>query len=69
MRIKGSGPKVAIIGTQHGDEFFSVAIINEFVKLKFRTKARYTIFPIANPSAFNTVNRRSPIDNKDMNRS
>ncbi len=68
IRIYGEGPKVAIIGTQHGDEFFSIAIIDEFLKLNSSTKADLTVFPLANPSAFNISNRRSPIDNQDMNR-
>ncbi|MCK5040436.1 MAG: succinylglutamate desuccinylase/aspartoacylase family protein [Candidatus Aenigmarchaeota archaeon] len=68
IKIKGTGPKIAIVGTQHGDEFFSIAIINKFLKSNFSTDADLTIFPLANPSAFNISNRRSPIDNQDMNR-
>ncbi|OYT34358.1 MAG: hypothetical protein B6U87_02190 [Candidatus Aenigmarchaeota archaeon ex4484_52] len=69
--IKGNkaDKKIAIIGTQHGDEFFSVSIINHFLKKSGHIgKAELYIFFLANPVAFNENIRRNPIDGKDMNR-
>ncbi len=64
------GPVTGIVATQHGNEFFSIAILNQFLKKEDLTKIKgeLLIFPIANPLAFNVKERVSQIDKKDMNR-
>ncbi len=70
LQIQGkpSKKKAAIIATQHGDEFFSIAIINSFITSLTSFDGELLIFPVANPLAFNIRRRRNMIDRQDMNR-
>jgi uncharacterized protein len=65
---KNKGPTTGIVATQHGNEFFSIVILKEFLKTKFLLKGKIIIFPVANPLAYNVKERTSRIDRKDMNR-
>jgi len=65
---KMKGPTSGIVATQHGNEFFSIVILKEFLKTKYPLKGKIIIFPVANPLAYNVKERTSRIDKKDMNR-
>lgn len=65
---KKKGPTTGIVATQHGNEFFSIVILKEFLKKKYPLKGKIIIFPVANPLAYNVKERTSRIDRKDMNR-
>ena len=65
---KIKGPTAGIVATQHGNEFFSIVILKEFLKTKHPLKGKIIIFPVANPLAYNVKERTSRIDRKDMNR-
>jgi uncharacterized protein len=65
---KNKGPTTGIVATQHGNEFFSIVILKEFLKTKFLLKGKIILFPVANPLAYNVKERTSRIDRKDMNR-
>ena len=65
---KNNGPTSGIVATQHGNEFFSIVILKEFLKTKHPLKGKIIIFPVANPLAYNVKERTSRIDRKDMNR-
>lgn len=65
---KKKGPTTGIVATQHGNEFFSIVILKEFLKIKYPLKGKIIIFPVANPLAYNVKERTSRIDRKDMNR-
>ena len=65
---KKKGPTTGIVATQHGNEFFSIVILKEFLKMKHPLKGKLIIFPVANPLAYNVKERISRIDRKDMNR-
>jgi len=65
---KTEGPTTGIVATQHGNEFFSIVILKEFLKKKHSLKGKIIIFPVANPLAYNVKERTSRIDRKDMNR-
>jgi predicted deacylase len=65
---KNKGPTTGIVATQHGNEFFSIVILKEFLKSKYPLKGKIIIFPVANPLAYNVKERTSRIDRKDMNR-
>jgi len=65
---KNKGPTTGIVATQHGNEFFSIVILKEFLKTKYPLKGKIIIFPVANPLAYNVKERTSRIDRKDMNR-
>jgi len=65
---KNKGPTTGIVATQHGNEFFSIVILKEFLKTKHPLKGKVIIFPVANPLAYNVKERTSRIDGKDMNR-
>jgi uncharacterized protein len=62
------GPTSGIVATQHGNEFFSIVVLKEFLKIKYPFKGKIIIFPLANPLAYNVKERTSRIDGKDMNR-
>jgi len=65
---KNKGPTTGIVATQHGNEFFSIVILKEFLKTNYPLKGKIIIFPVANPLAYNVKERTSRIDRKDMNR-
>lgn len=65
---KEKGPTTGIVATQHGNEFFSIVILKEFLKTTYPLKGKLIIFPLANPLAYNVKERTSRIDGKDMNR-
>ena len=65
---KDQGPTTGIVATQHGNEFFSIVILKEFLKTDYPLKGKIIIFPVANPLAYNVKERTSQIDGKDMNR-
>ena len=65
---KKNGPTTGIVATQHGNEFFSIVVLKEFLKIKYPLKGKIIIFPLANPLAYNVKERTSRIDRKDMNR-
>jgi len=65
---KIKGPTTGIVATQHGNEFFSIVILKEFLKITHPLKGKIIIFPVANPLAYNVKERTSRIDRKDMNR-
>lgn len=65
---KNKGPTTGIVATQHGNEFFSIVVLKEFLKTKHPLKGKVIIFPVANPLAYNVKERTSRIDRKDMNR-
>jgi predicted deacylase len=65
---KKKGPTTGIVATQHGNEFFSIVVLKEFLKIKYPLKGKIIIFPLANPLAYNVKERTSRIDRKDMNR-
>jgi len=65
---KKKGPTTGIVATQHGNEFFSIVFLKEFLKTKYPLKGKVIIFPVANPLAYNVKERTSRIDRKDMNR-
>ena len=62
------GPTTGIVATQHGNEFFSIVVLKEFLKKKYPLKGKIIVFPLANPLAYNVKERTSRIDRKDMNR-
>ena len=65
---KNKGPTAGIVATQHGNEFFSIVILKEFLKTTYPLIGKIIIFPVANPLAYNVKERTSRIDRKDMNR-
>jgi len=68
VNSNNKGPTTGIVATQHGNEFFSIVILKEFLKTKYPLKGKIIIFPVANPLAYNVKERTSRIDRKDMNR-
>lgn len=71
---KFDGPRVAMIGTQHGDEYNGMEVINRLMdKLNPETlSGSFVTVPVANPLAYNTAGRITPsnvgYENLNMNR-
>ncbi|WGI16960.1 succinylglutamate desuccinylase/aspartoacylase family protein [Methanonatronarchaeum sp. AMET-Sl] len=66
----GKGPKIAITGGQHGNEWNGTYIAQRLYKEipNQKTNGTIVILPVLNPPAFNQKNRVSSIDNIDLNR-
>jgi predicted deacylase len=65
------GPTVWITAAIHGDEVTGTAIIHSLLsKLQTHPLLRGTLYsiPILNPGGFETVSRREPFDEADLNR-
>ncbi len=68
---KARTPRVLLIAGVHGDEYESVAALQDFVRevnLK-SLKGMVIVVPVANPQAFYAGTRRNPVDLGDLNRS
>lgn len=71
---KLDGPRIAMIGTQHGDEYNGMEVINRLID-NLNPEAlsgSFVTVPVANPLAFNTAGRITPssigYENLNMNR-
>src|SRR4030065_960438 len=68
------GPRVSILGLQHGDEYSGMEIINRLIEgLKVGDLSGSIVaIPVSNPLAFNAAERASPppmgYENLNMNR-
>jgi len=64
-------PRVLLIAGVHGDEYESVAALHDLAtEINARAvSGTVVIVPVANPSAFHSGMRRSPVDLTDLNRS
>lgn len=65
------GPTIWITAAIHGDEVTGIAIIHSLLsKLKTYPLQAGTIYsvPILNPAGFETISRREPFDEADLNR-
>lgn len=64
-------PRVLLIAGVHGDEYESVAALQDFVKeIEPRDlKGTVIVVPVSNPQAFYSGTRRNPVDMGDLNRS
>jgi predicted deacylase len=71
---KKDGPHIFISGGIHGNEINGVELVKKFIhqakiiQLEKELKGRITIFPILNPTGFETGIRYVGIDGKDLNR-
>jgi uncharacterized protein len=65
------GPRLAIVGGVHGDEYDGIRAAQRLVKLYAPEVLHGTlvVVPVANPSAFAAGQRRTSIDDVDLNRS
>ncbi|MBI4278500.1 MAG: succinylglutamate desuccinylase/aspartoacylase family protein [Armatimonadetes bacterium] len=64
------GPTVALISTHHGDEIFSVELVRQTAEVLGREsfRGRAVLVPVANPIAFETGTRHTPVDMFNLNR-
>jgi uncharacterized protein len=65
------GPVVSLSAAIHGDEVTGTAVIQKiFAILETHPlkKGKILAFPILNPPAFETISRREPYDEEDLNR-
>jgi predicted deacylase len=73
-RLSGQrpGPTVALVGTQHGDEWFCVSLFESMIDTLRgqEIRGRVVLVPVANPTALAAVHRVSQVDADvpDLNR-
>ncbi|GFZ82159.1 succinate dehydrogenase [Compostibacillus humi] len=64
------GPTVGISAAIHGDEIIGVEVIRQLINILKDQEIKGTIrfLPVANPLAFETLTRHTPIDGNNLNR-
>lgn len=64
----GDGPTLGLIAGIHGDEPLGVETVRRFVSELGSFRGRLVVVPVANPYAFQTVTRNTPLDMNNLNR-
>jgi predicted deacylase len=70
LRGRKEGPTLALVGSVHGDENVSTAIVLEALRrLEDELEAGVVLgLPVANPLAFEAITRNTPYDQLNLNR-